>query len=275
MGLVDRLIEIGGSPIPIRTRLVRKLLTKYKFGTFSTRLKAGALKRPWYGQCLYNAAREARALGHTAFTAIEFGVAGGMGLLILCDYRDEIERETGIKIHLLGLDSGSGLPPTTDPRDLHYCWPTGSFEMDIPKLKSRLNGRAELVLGDVSHTTRTLQISPDAPIAALLFDLDYYTSTRDAFAIFEQPNILPRVWCYFDDVNGNQDHCYSDSIGVRAAIKEFNNAKSPLESHLSQAYAFKYSPPERWHEHIYVYHRMNHPDYNHCLFKEKHVLEVS
>jgi hypothetical protein len=272
MSLIDRLIAIGGSPVPIRARLIRKLLTRYPVGSFSARLKAGGLQRPWYAYTLANAAREAKALGHKAITALEFGVATGAGLLLLCDYRDEIERETGIKIHLIGLDAGSGLHYTSDPRDLHYCWPTGSFEMDIPKLKARLAGRAEVVLGDVSQTTRELVIRPDAPIAAIMFDLDYYTSTRDAFAIFDHPNMLPRVWCYFDDVSGTEDHGYSDSIGVRAAIQEFTSGHPTIESHLSQAYAFKYSPPEPWHQQIYIYHRLVHPDYSRCLSDEKHTL---
>ena len=275
MSLIDRAIVIGGSPIPLRTRLFRKFLTLYPMGSFAARMKAGGFARPSYAFCLYNAAQEAKALGHKAFTAIEFGVAGGRGLVILCNYRDEIERETGIKITLIGLDTGSGLPHTTDPRDLLYCWPAGSFGMDLPKLKERLAGRAEIVLGDVSQTTRQLSIPPDAPIGAIVFDLDYYSSTRDAFAIFEQANMLPRVWCYFDDVSGTVDHGYSDSIGVRAAIKEFNSRQPPLESHLSQAYIFKYHPPEQWHQHIYMYHRMIHPDYNRCLSDHKHLLELA
>jgi hypothetical protein len=147
--------------------------------------------------------------------------------------------------------------------------------MDLPKLKSRLAGRAEVVLGDVSETTRQLSIPPDAPIGAILFDLDYYSSTRDAFAIFEQESMLPRVWCFFDDVSGTVDHGYSDSIGVRAAIKEFNSKQPPLESHLSQAYIFKYDIPEQWHQHIYMYHRMIHPDYSRCLSDHKHLLELA
>jgi hypothetical protein len=118
MSLIDRAIVMGSSPIPLRTRLFRKFLTLYPIGSFAARLKAGGFARPAYAFCLYNAALEAKALGHKAFTAIEFGVAGGRGLVILCNYRDEIERETGIKITLIGLDTGSGLPHSTDPRDL-------------------------------------------------------------------------------------------------------------------------------------------------------------
>ena len=259
----------------LRARIVRKFLTLYPVGSFAARLKAGGFERPALAFCLYNAAREAKALGHTAFTAIEFGVAGGNGLLLLCKYRDQIEVEVGLKITLLGLDAGSGLPVTSDPRNLLYCWPPGSFEMDIPKLEARLAGRARVVIGDVAVTARQLSIPADAPLGAIMFDLDYYTSTRDAFAIFEQENLLPRVWCFFDDVSGTEDHGYSNSTGVRAAIRDFNNGRPELESHLSQAYAFKYSAPEQWHQHVYMYHRMIHADYNRCLSSHKHVLEIA
>jgi hypothetical protein len=275
MSFIERSIILAGSPVPFRTRLVRMFLRRFPMGPFSARLKAGAFERPALAFCLYNAARQAKALGHTAITAIEFGVAGGSGLLILCKYRDQIEADLGIRIHLIGLDAGSGLPASTDPRDLLYCWPTGSFEMDVPKLKARIAGRAEIVIGNVSDTAHQLQIPADAPLGAISFDLDYYTSTRDAFSIFNQQNVLPRVWCYFDDVAGTEDHGYSDSIGVRAAIKDFNSARPSTDSHLSQAYAFKYSAPEQWHQQIYIYHRPIHPDYNRCLSAEKHVLELT
>jgi hypothetical protein len=275
MSLLDRSITLAGSPIPFRTRILRKLLRRFPVGSFAARLRAGGFERPALAFCLYNAALEAKALGHTAFTALEFGVAGGSGLLILCKYRDQIEAELNIKIHLIGLDAGSGLPQSTDPRDLLYCWPAGSFEMDIPRLEARLAGRAQVVIGNVSTTARQLVIPADAPLGAISFDLDYYTSTRDAFAIFEQQHILPRVWIYFDDVAGVEDHAYSDSIGVRAAIREFNAARPSTDSHLSQAYAFKYHAPEQWHQQIYIYHRLSHPDYNRCLSDHKHTLTLT
>ena len=275
MSLIDRAIVVGGSPTPYRTRLFRKLLTVWPIGSFSARLRAGGLERPAYGYCLLNAAREAKALGHKAFTAIEFGVAGGTGLLLLCKYRDQIEAEAGIKINLIGLDAGSGLPQSSDPRDLLYCWPTGSFEMDIPKLRARLAGRAELILGDVSTTARELSIPADAPLGAIMFDLDYYSSTRDAFAIFGQTNILPRVWCYLDDVTGDPGNAYSDSIGVRAAVKDFNDQAPASQRHLSPVYSFKNTSPEDWHQRIFVFHGMSHPDYNRCLSDHKHTLDLA
>jgi hypothetical protein len=98
MSFFDRAISIAGSPLPIRTRVIRKLLTRYPIGSFKARLRAGGFERTSYAYCLYHAAEEAKALGHKAFTAIELGVAGGTGLLLLCKYRDEVERITSVKI---------------------------------------------------------------------------------------------------------------------------------------------------------------------------------
>jgi hypothetical protein len=274
MTLIDRLIAVAGSRTPIRTRIVRKLLTKYPLGSFEARIKANGFARPAYAWGLFYAAQEGKALGHNAITAMEIGVAGGNGLITLCNYRDEIEKVVGIRINLIGLDAGSGLPHTTDPRDLLYCWPTGSFEMDIPKLHARLDGRAQVIIGNVNTTARELVIPPDAPLAAIFYDLDFYTSTRDALPLLEQPNVLPRVWCYFDDVSGSPHNAYTDAIGVRAAIQEFNACHQPMESHISKAYTFLYEEQEAWQEQVYLYHRMNHPDYNRCLSDHKHTLSL-
>jgi hypothetical protein len=253
--------------------VLRKFLTRVPLGSFQTRLAAGGFERPWYAWCLYYAALEAKALNYKAITALELGVAGGNGLVCLCDYASQVERETGIHIFVQGLDAGSGLPETSDPRDVLYCWPAGSFQMDYPKLLSRLNGRAEVLIGDVAKTAKELAIRPEAPLGAIMFDLDFYSSTRDAFALFSHDNLLPRVWCYFDDVCGYAENAYSDRIGVREAIRRFN-ANSKSCDHISRAYVFKDSYPEAWHQQISVFHRMSHPDYNKCLSDHRHTLDL-
>ena len=274
MSLIDSVLEKACNPMPMRAIFFRRLLSRFPIRSFSTRLRAGAFQRPWYAWSLYAAALEAKSLGYQATTVLELGVAGGNGLVTLCDYRDEIVKELGVQIHIVGLDAGTGLPESSDPRDLLYVWPSGSFEMDVPKLKRRLNGRADVILGDVAVTAKQVSFPPDAPLGAIMFDLDMYTSTRDAFALFLHDNLLPRVWCYFDDIVGDESHAYSDEIGVRAAIKEFNAAWNPMERHLSQAYVFKNQFPEEWHQRIYVYHNMKHRHYNTCMSDHKHTLEL-
>lgn len=277
MGFTDRIVDITTRPIPLRTLFFRRFFKRWPLGSYATRLRSGAVERPPYGVCMFNAALEAKALGHTAMTVVEMGVAGGTGLLCLCEHRKEIEKALEIEILIAGFDTGYGLPPSTDARDLLYLWPTGSFEMDRARLEKRIAGQAELILGNVAETVASWQPRPDAPIGAIMFDLDYYSSTLPAFGLLEKSNVLPRIWCYFDDICGYAEHAYSDGIGVRAAIRDFNlaNERRDLNDHISLAYAFKSSQPEAWHQLIYVYHRLSHPEYNTRLSDEKHQLPLT
>lgn len=264
------------APVPLRTILMRKLLVRFPFGSYLSRLSGGAVERPWYGFCLYYAALEARLLGYSSMTAVELGVAGGSGLLCLCEHKQEIEKLLDIRIVILGFDSGAGLPESNDSRDLLYCWPPHSFEMDRRRLEDRLDGRAELVIGDVQDTVNAWMSSPTAPLGAVFFDLDFYTSTHHALALLTKAHVLPRTWCYMDDISGYPANAYSDSIGVREAIKQFNLAKDRqiVRDHLSQAFVFKGCWPEPWQEQIYIYHRLTHPKYDLCLSTSRHQLQL-
>ncbi len=278
MRISDRLVDIATRPVPLRTLALRKLLTRWPLGSYSTRLRAGAVSRPAYGWCLYYAAEEAKRLGHKALTVVELGVAGGDGLLSLCQHRRDIEKLFGIEIVVVGFDTGAGLPISDDSRDLLYCWPPGSFEMDRNALEKRLDGQAQLVIGDVARTGAHWSAEPEAPLGAIMFDLDFYSSTMAAFSLLTKQHVLPRIWCYFDDISGGPDNDYSDFIGVREAIREFNldPENRGLRDHLSPAYAFRGLVPEAWHDQIYVYHRLSHPDYNTCLSAGgKHQLELT
>ena len=263
----DRLIEFAMQPVPLRTLLLRKFLKHFPIGSFATRLRVGAVQRVNYAWCMYYAAVEAKALGHKAVTVIELGVAGGNGLLCLCQHRKEIQKELGIEIIVVGFDSGTGLPQSTDHRDLLYAWPTGAYRMDRVALEAHIEGQAQLVLGDVAITVPAWNPAPDAPLGAILFDLDYYTSTVSAFRLFAKENVLPRIWCYFDDVCGGPEEATTDRVGEREAIREFkaDPERATRKDHLSPAYTFRGLTPDGWHQHIYLYHRFSHPDYDRCL----------
>lgn len=268
MSLVDRCIYHLSRPVPLRTLLVRKLLKEWQIGSYESRVRAGAVDRPNYAWCAYFAAQQAKLLGYSAVTIVELGVAGGNGLVCLCEHREAIRKELGIEVVVVGFDAGSGLPSSNDPRDVLYFWPAGSFAMDRAALEARLAGRASLVLGDISKTAQTWNPSPEAPLGAILFDLDMYTSTTGAFALLNKQNVLPRVWCYFDDVCGGPENAFTDGVGEREAIKQFNlrPERKILNDHLSPAYTFKHAVPESWHQQIYLYHRMSHPQYNQCMY---------
>jgi hypothetical protein len=278
MPFTDRALSLAMRPVPVRTLVLRELLRRWPIGSYRARLHVGAVRRPNYGWCVYHAAEEALSLGYKAITVIEFGVAGGNGLVNLCQHKKEIQKELGIEIAVVGFDTGIGLPASHDPRDLLYFWPAGSFEMNLEALEKRIAGQAELVLGDVAATVASWEPRAEAPIGAIMFDLDFYTSTMAAFGILAKTNLLPRTWCYFDDIRGYPKNAYTDSIGEREAIKQFNLApeRQHLCDHLSPAFVFKGIPHESWHEDIYLYHRLSHPEYNFCpSMGAKHQLELT
>lgn len=206
------------------------------------------------------AAGLAAALGRPRVSVIEFGVAGGNGLLELERVGEWVQRRSGVSIDVYGFDTGRGLPRPQDYRDLPNLWSEGHFSMDADELRSRL-ARAQLELGPVAETVpRFLEREP-APVGFVSFDLDLYSSTVDAFSIFESVpgRLLPRVTCYFDDIIG---FSHSDFTGERLAISEFNESHETRK--ISHIYGLRYVLLQEkwWTEMMYMFHLFDHPGYN-------------
>src|SRR6185312_2919376 len=89
-------------PVPGRFLLLRWLDRHLNLVSYSTKLEIGSIDRPQYGYGLLSAANLARRLGHSEMTAIEFGVAGGNGLVNLEMHAEHVRRETGVKIVIFG-----------------------------------------------------------------------------------------------------------------------------------------------------------------------------
>jgi hypothetical protein len=251
-------------PLPARFIALRALDTLFDFLPYERKIALRSVPRAHYGFGLLHAARLARRLGINRFSAIEFGVAGGNGLLALEDHADRVSLETGVEVEIYGFDSGAGLPPPVDYRDMPYAWETGFYAMDVEKLKPRLR-RASLVIGDVRETTRAFQQRNPAPIGFISFDLDYYSSTMAAFEILDLESrcLLPRIFCYFDDVAGGPGFCYNEYTGELLAIGEFNAAHADRKiARLAGLRHHIGSLPARWHEQMYVAHLFAHPQYN-------------
>jgi hypothetical protein len=276
MSLADRFVDLATRPVSLRALFFRRFLQRFPIGSWEMRLRCGAVPRAYYAWCLHYAALQARGLGYNAITVVELGVAGGNGLLCLCDHAAEIRKKLGVEVRLVGFDSGGGLPATRDVRDLHYLWPAGSFQMDQAALEKRLAGRAHLILGNVSETVPRWQPPADAPLGVVIFDLDLYTSTRDALPLLTKAHVLPRVWCYFDDIFGHAEMALTDFIGEGAAVAEFNEHPDRLVLHdnVSPARIFFGLAPEAWHQKMYIYHRLSHPQYQTCLSEEKPQLKL-
>jgi hypothetical protein len=202
--------------------LVRALL-QWLPVSLKTRVQWELSARPAYLLGVYAAAMQARSQQVSAISVVEFGVAGGEGLLSLQSDAAAVERTTGIAIKVFGFDAGpSGLPcGIGDYRDHPDAWRPGDYPMDERALRRRLTERTELILGDVRDTVPRFMEYSVPPLGFVAFDLDLYSSTRDALRIFTLPKrtMLWHVPVYFDDVEFLFNHRFA---GELLAIDEFN-----------------------------------------------------
>ncbi len=180
--------------------------------------------RPAYLTGLVAAAEQAQRQKVPEIAAIEFGVAGGGGLVVMQQDAAAVERETGVRIRVYGFDMGpAGLPAFCgDHRDHPDIWQPGDYPMDVAKLKSRLTERTTLVLGNLRDTVPSFgeQHKPP-PIGFVSVDVDLYSSSADALRLFRSPGVstLWHVPMYFDDIEFLFNHRWG---GELLAIEEFN-----------------------------------------------------
>ena len=257
-------LESLGEPVPARFLVVRALDSVFNFLSYEAKLGVRSITRSQYGFGLLHAGRLAKRLDVPRISAIEFGVAGGNGLLALEDHARRVTRETGVEIDVYGFDSGAGLPAAEDYRDMPYAWEQGFYAMDVEKLQSRLTS-AKLLIGDVRETVQRFGDGNPAPIGFISFDLDYYSSTTAALRVLDLPfeNLLPRIFCYFDDVAGGPSYCYNEFTGELLAISEFNQSHDDRK--LARIAGLRHNfrtLPALWHEQTYVAHLFKHPGYN-------------
>jgi hypothetical protein len=257
---------VNGAFRPVTSFFVKHLgLFSYCF-----RSQLGLIKkRPHYAYCVLHGAKLAKRLGYERISVIEFGVAGGNGLLSLESHAEKIGREIGIEIEVYGFDTGKGLPPDNDDyRNLPYMWRQGFYQMDFERLKEKLHS-AKLIIGDVKETVNDFFENYDpAPIAAVMFDMDYYSSTIAAFKIFEADDkkLLPRIHAYFDDIGAGlgilaAELDGNDYTGVRLAINEFNDAHT-LKKICPQYCLATDKFVDDWKHQIFIFHSFMHNDYN-------------
>lgn len=262
-GLIEKIIL---HPHSLRVTLWRHLVRRLRLGSFSYRSSIDAVIRPQYAHCIVEAARMARNMGLKKFSIIEFGVAGGNGLLNIESHVREIEKEFGIGCEVYGFDTGAGVPPSTDYRDMLYAWGSGFYKMDRAALERRLE-RSKLVIGDVKDTCKSFfEAYKPAPIGCIFFDLDYYTSTLASFRIFETSpeNRLPRLACHFDNISHTNEY-----LGELCAIKEFNDTHDSMKIAPDYMFLEMRRVPMKWNMEIFTFHDFNHPHYNTCFRGER------
>src|ERR1022692_4799870 len=99
--VLRRLTQIPGA---------RSLWRRFPFGSCATRVRYGIFDRPNYAYGVYAAADLGKRLGLNAISVIEFGVAGGRGLLALERIAEIVGKSTGIQIKVAVLIPGRGCP---------------------------------------------------------------------------------------------------------------------------------------------------------------------
>lgn len=252
--LIRRVLQVPG---------VRSLWRKFPLGSVRTRVRFGSWSRPNYAYGIYAAADQAKRLQIPAISVFELGVAGGSGLVALEQIACEISRYLNVQISVFGFDGGAGMPSPEDYRDLPHVWGTGFYEMDQLRLRRRLRS-ATLIVGRVQDTIPAfVQAGNFPPIGFVAFDLDYYSSTKAAFALFssQASSRIPRIYCYFDDVMWPEYACHNEYVGELCAIREFNHQHESMK--IAPVHLLRNMMPNRdpWNDQMYVMHDFRHPLY--------------
>jgi hypothetical protein len=245
----------------------RKRLDGFAYAEINSMLlsmmaEGGESIRANYAWGVLQSAHLARALGLKAISVIEFGVAGGNGLLSLEKIAEKAEALFGLSIYVYGFDTGFGLPKPTDYRDMPNIFSAQTYRMDPEKLRKRLC-KADLRLGLISQTLPAFVASCRAPVGFISVDVDLYSSTVDVLKILEadQKALLPRIHCYFDDIMGCS--C-AEFLGERLAIQEFNSSHSHRK--ISPIFGLWHWVPQRfardlWPHMFYMAHILDHDLY--------------
>jgi hypothetical protein len=237
-------------------RLFTRPLIKVLPTSIRTKANWDAVARPHYLVGVLSAADQAIKEGVPAISVIEFGVAGGQGLLALQTCAVAVERETGVKIAAYGFDTGGGMPKLCgDYRDHPDQWRPDDYPMDELLLRQRLSDRTTLLLGNVAEKVPYfVHHIQKSPIGFIAIDLDLYSSTRDALQVLLLPGkqMLRRVTMYFDDIDFFFNHKFA---GELRAIDEFNSNNAHVKIDRWRGIAKgRVFPDSPWLKKMYVAH---------------------
>lgn len=224
--------------------------------------EGGGTLRPQYTWGVLQGVNLAKALGKKRVSVIEFGVAGGNGLVSLERIAEKVEALYDVGVDVYGFDTGVGLPKPQDHRDLPNIFAEGRHPMDVDKIRQRLQ-RAQLILGSIENTVIDFMQSRPAPVAFIAIDVDYYSSTIHALQLLDahQDLLLPRIHCYCDDIMGITCGDYN---GERLAITDFNASHDSRK--ISPIYGLRYFLPasfanRSWVEAFFMAHIFDHDQY--------------
>ena len=223
--------------------------------------RMGLFPRPPYAYGLLRAADMARFFGKRRVTVCEFGMAEGNGLNVLINLAELISGVTDVEYRIVGFDTGEGLPQICGYPDHPEMWSAGDFPMvDRVGLVNRIDGRAELLFGDIKDTVGGFltSLSPDAPLGFVSVDVDIYTASRSALGCFQGPPelYLPVVSTYFDDVTSFFSNRW---CGELRAIDEFNQIGEFRKIDRDRSMIHRAcEKPAAWHDRMYACHVLDH-----------------
>jgi hypothetical protein len=239
-------------------------------GTLREKIRFDLAGRAAYAWGLLAAADAAKFFGFRTFSAIEFGVAEGAGLIEMARLARLVTNETGISIRVFGLDNGTGLPEPAGYRDHPEVWSGGDFAMGDPRaLRAVLPAGTQLFIGSIAEMLPNFLasiISEEAPIGFCSFDVDIHSSSVAALEVYaNRPELyLPVGIAYCDDTLGGAGSIGSlmrnRKAGQLLAIDEFN-ARYPARA-IDEIRTLKHRQPlnrEQWLEQIYGVHVLDHP----------------
>jgi hypothetical protein len=215
------LLRAAAFEAPFRSFLRAAL--RFGLGSWHQAALFDALPYNFYAVGLEAAVRSAQMFQQGSFTAIEFGVAGGNGLMSLISHARSLRRLTGLDVQVVGFDAGAGLPECSDWRDAPWLFNPGDYPCDIDALRKRIDGGAELIIGDIRETLPLWLSQPHPPIGFASIDVDYYSSSKPILENFRTcpgDRLLPISALYFDDVDL---FGMPSRAGELAAISEFNS----------------------------------------------------
>ncbi len=253
---------------------LKKVLNEVKrYNTFENQILRNRFERSNYAYCCFHAATLASKLGHKKMSVIEFGCAGGRGLVALERICNKVSEITGIEIEIYGFDTGKGLPEPKDYRDLPYHWQEGHFAMEKDKLEAKLT-KAKIIYGEVENTIHTFteKYNP-AVIGCAFHDFDFYSSTKASLQLFtrDERSFLPRSFHYVDDIIGNEVELYNNWTGERLAINEFNDENTSRKFD-SCYHLITKDVTALWYHQIRILHLFDHPQY--CDFISDKIQEA-
>lgn len=259
--IMDKKAETTNVP-PTPLSMKQKLMHD-EGASFTEKLKYDAFPRTHFAYSTYFAALQAKALGHDRISAYEFGVGWGGGLMELERIAAMVERETSVAVDVYGFDTGAGMPKSIDYRDLPNVWQQGFFHLDVEALKNKLT-KAKLIIGNVKDTVQDfINHEKPAPIGFVSIDVDYYSSTVDVLRLFDahEDFLLPRVYCYLDDIIGDDWEIHCEYVGELLAINEFNEQHDKRKISKINAFRFKRQIWAPWNEQMFVMHAFDHSQY--------------